>query len=229
RRERLLESVRQAFGRRDTARGSAHAFQRTLAVAAASPDQLAESGERLLDILRADPMAQRLPTSDEHRAPQLPFPLAATRSRIASSRGGLVRLKAIVEAIEVTLRFTTAVAFALVREERGDAAMDSLARLVRDLGQGPLSLGHWCKMSFRMGELLPATGRDPWSRALRRMLMDGPLRERLNRVTHIRNRSIGHGATHPELEHETDARTCLEVLDGLHEGLAFLTGGSLIS
>lgn len=229
RRERLLESVRNAFGRRDTARGSAHAFQRTLSVAAASADQLAASGERLLDILRADLMAQRLPSNDESRPPQLPFPLAAARSRIASSRGGLVRLKAIVDAIEVTLRFTTAVGFALVREERGDAAIKPLAKLLGELGTGPLSMGHWCKLSLQMVQLLPETGKDPWSRALRRLLSDSGRREALNRVTHIRNRSIGHGSVHPELEYDADARACLEVLDELHEGLAFLSAGSLIS
>lgn len=191
------------------------------------------TGERCLDRLAVQFLddAGRAVLQDVRA--ELPFPLAAPRALVLAQRTAFTRFKAIVDALESSLRFVVALELALLRECEYAEVRDGAAGLIARYTGRPLALGTWEELAIRLAALLPGSSNEPVTAALRSLVRnDGQraaLSERVREAVHARDRLIGQGITLSEEAYREQEEVFGKLLDEFLKLLEPLKHARLVS
>ncbi|HYO56934.1 diguanylate cyclase [Archangium sp.] len=195
----VVDAVRTAWAARPVPDVVSGRLTRSLRAAVLPPDSVVATGERCLDRLAVQLLDDAGRAVLQDARSDLPFPLAAPRALVLAQRTAFTRFKAIVDALESSLRFVVALELALLRDGEHAEARDKAAGLIASHTGRPLALGTWEELAIQLAALLPRSSSEPVMGALRSLVRnDGQrsaLSERVREAVHERDRLIGQGIT----------------------------------
>jgi len=229
----VIEAVRTAWAARPVADAASGRLTRSLRTSVLTPDVVVASGERCLDRLAVQLLDDAGRAVLQDARSDLPFPLAAPRALVFAQRTAFTRFKAIVDALETSLRFVVALELALLREGDHAQARDEAAALIASHTGRPLTLATWEELAVQFAALLPRSSSDPVMGALRNLVRnDGQrsaLSERVRGAVHERNRLIGHGITLSDEAYRAQEEVLGQLLDEFLKLLEPLKQARLVS
>jgi pSer/pThr/pTyr-binding forkhead associated (FHA) protein len=162
----------------------------------------------------------------------LPFPIAVSRILVEHQAGALARVKALLDALETTLRFIVATELAVARESAAERAAKELASLGTLRPLSTLSMGRWVEIAIRLASIA-AEGRDPHVAEVAAALLDRsdsvPLADRLRQAVTFRNKQIGHGRILNEEAYRADEEPLSETFSKLLQAVRPLARHTLVS
>ncbi len=153
---------------------------RCLRAAVLTPQELAQLGERALDVLVGRLLSRHVEA--QTLEDDLPFLVAAPKAAVSTRRTAYRRVEALLAALAAALRFLVAVELALLQDSDDRAlARRTAALLAREpLGVQPLAMGVWASLLWRLAELIAEGPADPVQASLASLRKAGPLRASLS-------------------------------------------------
>jgi diguanylate cyclase (GGDEF)-like protein len=221
----LVARIQQTWASRPIAAEHQAAVARSLRAATLMPDEVGTHGERALGVLVSrllEPAEPLAPLDDLDWA--LPFPVAVARGYVSARRTPFSQTKALLDAIELSLRFLVGIELAILRDGEDEHGRDELVRLLRQHAPPgrPLSMGTWEHLAWQLASLLPEHDAAPVSAAARQLLgrrnSRSTLAEKLHAAVGVRN-AFAHGKTLAEDSYAAQAKSLGETLDLLVNAL----------
>jgi diguanylate cyclase (GGDEF)-like protein len=195
----VIDAVRTSWAARPVPDAVSGRLTRALRTAVLPSGSVVLTGERALDRLAVQLLDDAGRAVLQDARSELPFPLAALPALVLAQRTAFTRFKAIVDALESSLRFVVALELALLRESEQAETRDKAAGLIASHTGRPLALGTWEELASQLAALLPRQSSEPVIGALRSLVRnDGQrsaLSERVREAVKARDRLIGQGIT----------------------------------
>jgi hypothetical protein len=157
----------------------------------------------------------------------LPYPVAALQPMVLAQDSAMARVRATLDALEMALRFISAVELAALRrssDENNPEAQNALKEILRRKVplDRPLSMGSWDALAWELARVMPrptAASAAPIFEVAQAFIKKrgerSELSERVQSTVGYRNKAFGHGATLAEEAYAREEGWLRETLDRL--------------